>query len=1297
MVAVDKLMNRLGVAPRPDDTLDSLWENYIWGSCDWALEDIHINNFFTDETLKPTILHVSGRPGSGKSMLASYFIKHLYDLDYPVQFWYFRHDDQLKRSNRHCLLSMVFQMMECSLEYSRKVLSLGQDINSIARSDTRTLWGKLIVQLLDKLGGQVQTPLYWVIDALDESESPQVLLGLFATLKTLRFPLRIIFITRSQTVIKPLARLQNSFPTDRLSSMTISTPRDSLALYIDDKLAATPWEDDIKDWITSRLLEKSQDSYLWLSLVMRELVCCDTKEQLEEVLDETPEELFDMYHRLEQAVAKELKPVDTPLVRAIFSWVTCAKRQLNEEELKEALTPNFSMLNLKHTTSRLCGDFVSIDKKGKFSMIHYTAKEFLLKSATILAVNPEEAHTLIFNKCFSVLIEPRFRIRLKSQGCTGFLRYCCLSWAHHLDKSDISEYGFEFVERLATFFTSAACLAWIGAVATAGQLQVLTSTARILVSFLGKFRRLSADMNPMEQPLEQIELLQSWSTDLIRIVGKFGSYLLQHPSCIYTLVPLFCPPTTMISQLFAPTGAMMPKVTGMGSPTWDDSLAKLSLGHEQRPKVVICHDASFAIVTSEKTVNMYGSSTFQQTGTLKHNETLVAAQYNLEGTMIASCGVRTVKIWDTLSGRELHSWPNPERMRAMAVTFSRDSSEVIIVCVDGNLRRQNLSESDGWVHVPWQVFAEPTLGRGGATPDSIAFSPDGSQVAISHRTRPITVWDTETGIRIGRTHGRTGQQATRKDNVDYAIRLSWSAGTTEYVVGIFTDGILFKWYPMDSYCEVMNHSLGATEIACSPDGRLIVTAQRDGSLSIMNFDNFAVMYHLNCAVRAHYVAFSPDGRRIFDLRQSFCNVWEPNVLLRMAEQDEKASDTASSHRESSISYSLASEATAVMLEPVTTLCADPSSTAFAFGTNGGMVKYCPADSPDLVDIKISSLKITWLVMSNDGASIAVATTANKVTVKTTPQLGGPGSQTVFETKCDSRIRRLLFSADGKHILIDCAAALELWSLESKTRVLQRENKGDLDAREFNLHPATNDAFLAFDSAGIEIISISGGVFSCAWRLEDELLEDFIRSHDLSLPGQQISGEANAQNTSAGWSVRRLLASQWGYHVLLELAHSETEANTEQDPSVFVLLDMSPLATPVREASSLTIRGRGLPNQVESLLNIPIGLIPNEAEIRRGSQDPNFTRRESQDPSAGLAVSEERCLLAFIDNDFWLRTWSLDDAEGSCKKHFFIPQDWVNMDSLRISMMTQDGRYLCPRGGEVPVVVNGHRLDGIEEE
>lgn len=169
-------------------------------------------------------------------------------------------------------------------------------------------------------------------------------------------------------------------------------------------------------------------------------------------------ELRDVYERIEQNLGQNLRSADINLSKSILSWVVCSERQLNEVELGEALRPKFSVLSLRHTISRLCGDFVVIDKKGNISTVHHTAKDFLLKSATsmALAVNPGESHTFIFDKCLATLADPRFRLRLKIQGCTGFIRYSCLSWQYHMARSDELGHSHGFIRRLGSFLRSTA-------------------------------------------------------------------------------------------------------------------------------------------------------------------------------------------------------------------------------------------------------------------------------------------------------------------------------------------------------------------------------------------------------------------------------------------------------------------------------------------------------------------------------------------------------------------------------------------------------------------------------------------------------------------------------------------------------------------------------------------------------------------------------------------------------------------------------------------------------------------------
>lgn len=461
--------------------------------------------------------------------------------------------------------------------YAHKLLALAEDIDFIARSDLRSLWQQLFLNILGKLGGY--GPMYWVVDAVDECESAQTCIGQLGALKGTSFPLRIIFLSRSHSITKHFDKLRASLPIGRVLQLAAVTPRDSLKLSIAQELEFTPWPEDLKATITDSLLRKCQGNHLWLSLVMKELVSCDTAEELEHVMEETPWELLDVYQRIENTVVRELKPSDSRLIKSILSWIACAERQLTENELKGALKSEFSVLNMRHTVSRLCGDFVVMDKTGNVAMVHHTAKEFLIKSAnSVLAVHPSQAHTFIFKKCLAVLAEPRFRIRLKSEGCVGLLRYSCLSWSHHMVCSDEAGYNSDVIRRLATFFSGTECLAWVAAVATTGQLQVLTSTAKSLITYPKRAQNLYADENPLAKPLLEIELLISWSTELVRLVGKFSTSLLRYPHCIYDLVPLFCPPESILSRQFHIGGPSTPMITGVSATGWDDCLATFTVG-----------------------------------------------------------------------------------------------------------------------------------------------------------------------------------------------------------------------------------------------------------------------------------------------------------------------------------------------------------------------------------------------------------------------------------------------------------------------------------------------------------------------------------------------------------------------------------------------------------------------------------------------------------------------------------------------------------------------------------------------
>lgn len=1222
-----------------------------------------------------------------------------------THYWFFRHDEY--RATRQCLLSIAFQIACSSPDYSHILLALANDIDSIARSDLRSLWQKMFLNIFGKLGSSNPTPLYWVIDAVDECESAQAFFGLLGSLKGIRYPLRVILLSRSQSIAKPLDKLKASLPLGTVAQTLGVSPQDSLRQSISQELEVTSWPDDLKTTVTESLLDRCQGNFLWLSLVIKELSCCDTVEELERVLQETPLELLELYERMEKTIVRDLKPSDSALIRTIMAWVACSERQLNEGELKEALKPEFSVLNLRHTISRLCGDFVVIDKRGLISLVHQTAKEYLTRKSpenpSVLSVLTGQANTFIFDKLLASLTDPRFRLRLKTEGCVGLLRYNCLSWSYHMAHCDEAGQTFDHVRKLAAFFKSSACLSWIAAVATCGNLQVLVSTAKALTTYLKRIQLLHQDENPLSKPLVEIELLNNWSTELIKLVGKFGIHLLQFPDCIYHLVPLFCPPESAIGKQFQVSDPVTPRVTGIYTTGggWDDCLAKFTVEQGRRPKAVLCLDSSFGIVTSDKAVNLYSSSTFQERGKFRHEETIVAAQFNQDGTLLVTCGTKTIKVWDTSMGASpaLHTFCNPQGIRAMTVAFSHDVSEIVICCVDSRVWRQLLSEPGDWVEVSWQSRDQPGSLRGrngGSTPICATFSPDGSKIVMAYRTAPLTVWGTENGNLIGRLESRHGGQ-----NVDYPSRLIWNP-VTEHVLGVFSGGNIFKWYPLDQTHDAMETNVMATEIACSPDGKLIVTSQRDGSLKIFSFENFALLYNLTCMSRATALAISPDGRRIYDIRQSFCSVWEPNALIRMSEQDDidRTSDAASSTYDPSVLDSVVSEAATTMLEPVSALCTNTKSSAVAFGTEGGMVSYFPpsdiynCQEQEIVTISCGIMGITCLTMDDDGRFMASASIDRKVTVREISEEGVIQPSALFETKLDNPVMQVLFNRGGTHVAIRCREAVDIWCVATKsvTTKLSTENI-DFESK-WIAHPFEPKNFISISPSGLISHSSHSPSPLRHWALDTTQMDGTSINGNVPMLTRRGASDWQKISGKTGSMIDHVLVTPDRSQILVQMSKPTASSSQERQIS-FMMFSTDLLSTP--EPPKDSIVAQPLPEAVLSVMQIPLGFVLDDIEVRRASHSIGVTTggRTLSSPQSGQRTAYS---LAFIDREFWVRSWNVGvDAAGTAiKRHFFIPRDWINMECLELAQVTLDGRFLCPRNGEVAVVHNGLRGLGWTE-
>jgi hypothetical protein len=170
------------------------------------------------------------------------------------------------------------------------------------------------------------------------------------------------------------------------------------------------------------------------------------------------------------------------------------------------------------------------------------------------------------------------------------------------------------------------------------------------------------------------------------------------------------------------------------------------------------------------------------------------------------------------------------------------------------------------------------------------------------------------------------------------------------------------------------------------------------------------------------------------------------------------------------------------------------------------------------------------------------------------------------------------------------------------------------------------------------------------------------------------GTAEASSTLTN-SVERVLFSEDGLSSLLQLSQTTSQHRRRQE---FLIIHVAELDT-ADLAEEKVITAITLPQELQDYIDRPLSFVGAEYTT---------TLRERR----GFSASSNGDHLAFLDKEAWVCTISLGDMEkgGKVKRHFFLPQDWLNTEYMELAQVTRQGVFLCPKNGEVGLVHNGLR-------
>lgn len=1272
------LRSLLGIADLPDIDYIYFRDQWTHGTNDWFLNEGAYLEWLHIQDSAPSLLWLNGGAATGKSVLSSFVINSLVEQGIACQYFFIRFGDQKKRTLSLLLRSIAYQIARSLPFFLPKVLQLVDEAIEFETADPRTIWERIFKSILFKMEG-VQ-PLYWVIDGLDEADDPRTFIRFVSEVTLSAIPIRILLVSRKTSEI--VAASQKIPKVLKLNAISIEGHLEDLRHYIHHELDMHGTT-EYRESIVERIVEGSQNNFLWVRLAICDLNLCHTQADVDLALQQLPIGMEALYDRMASSIARNPSATHRALASTILQSVTCSLRVLTVVELSQSLCEDTSkILDFQRSIVDLCGGFVVIDISGNVTMIHHTAREYLLSGVDRpFKIDEGSAHQQIFLSCLRYLMASDLRAKVKGDQKPVFLDYAANFWSFHLISTPLD--CEQVAEVLDKFLAGYWILTWIQVLATSQQLRVLVQASKNLSKYSTKQKENTAIQSEKSQQLVRQELCRSWAEDCVRIIGKFGTILRRNPESIYKLIPPFCPQSSAIYQQFGKMQDKSLSVSGSSNENWDDSLARMSFGFGTYASSILAAGAQIAILVSSGSVIFHDSSTFEEAtaSPIKHGERVYRMELNSAGTTLATYGYFTTKIWEISNGQCKISVANIEsRPRPLAMHFMNSSTTLLVGMEDRRIRSLDLCQSSP----TWQLVAEleePELdGHFLNSSSYMALNKDGSLIAVAYRGHPLSAWETDGPVHIG--HCWRKREEIARGEVIEAI---WHPHYPE-VLGLYIEGVVFKWRPYDGANDEI--ATGASRLAISGDGNLFATGDVRGTVKLYTTSDFCLLYQLASEDMVLGLVFSPDLHRFYDIRGYYGNAWEPNVLMKYAEQRSKgiesASETGSLGR-----ISTASESLTRRIDSITVLACSPIGRLYCCGTERGTVRLYDTQLGWLANLHTSEsfLSIEQICWSNDGRLLCFCDSSKKITIMSITSSAGIADP-VVESKAEVSMQKstngpisgLMFHPDSTLLLVCSSLTICTISPESSSLVLSLE--WQKPKCQWITHPQDNALIIGVGPTAIHVLD---------WDLIER------QTYKFEYPLHQ-NVSLNPESVPDQNTVDRVLVTHDKKHILVQMSHL-TQGSKAKNLLLFDISSWSKFTAATlgidHEKGSVETIPAVLPENLSNNVALALSFLShnNLIFLSRSNSICSYRLPYRAGPSLSSSLLKSRYAsgaTAPVTSTASLGRHKDNDTNITASEKgmalFSLPGDWISKDCLALCRIWSVERsLLCPRNGEVAVV------------
>ncbi len=996
--------------------------------------------------------------------------------------------------------------------------------------------------------------------------------------------------------------------------------------YTKRQLESLPLEMGEQEEMASLIVQKSQGIFLWLKLALEEILATvHAREYLHDALEAIPSNMDEFYERILDTMSENLRQNTKPLAKAILQYTVCATRPLKATELHAALESKFGrQFNIKYTINHICPHLLSIDETTSLvNPIHGTVREFLLQShESEFSVDAVQAHAELSRVCLQVW-QDEVLSKPVSQYVTGsksgisaslesvhpLLSYSTQSWFEHIKNCHADK---ETVSSLYEFLKHKSVLSWIETVALLDQLWFLTQAAKALESFV-----ISCPLNLPEKKF--ITVIAGWAVDFARIVLRFGRDVVAHPSSIHKLIPPFCPSNTRVGSQFGALGAI--SVVGTAMRNWDDCLAHITVGRDgELCKALACGNKSVVVALCDRdgTVVLYVSETCQEYQRLQHGERIGAISIDGTGEQVITAGPCFIKVWNVKRGEKIAQFTNDASTRCIAVSF-HNKKKVASFSSDNTLSLWDIKNGTR-EHTRISRPVNETRHRG--APWSATFDGEGICMAVAYKGWPVEVWNIEERRIVAQIPMRNPLSACFNP-------------LTEGIYSVDADGTVKRYSVENDEVEInaQSHTL-----ACSPDGTLLATGNGRGCLQVYSTDMLQLLYSIDKyddSITA--LAFSPDGERLYDIRNSDWNVWVPEILLVNLESSRPRSEESETRRLPTSSILDSNNS----VHDITSLCSDVTGDYICCGKSNGIVSiYHARTGKQLQEIykHAPTVSIAAIVWSLNGRIVASGDNPGRVIVASleADSVRGWKCTKKHDFRLDPRmsggIRQVLVSEDGERLLVSSQLASNIFRLEDGSLAGARYDQEREGTPSWLTHPQDPSKVIMMGSERARILK---------WDDFSELTAQ----HGISLT-KHVAREDDGREFAGNSQQTQAYVTSNGQHII------------------------SAVSTQSSRSAHVTCYSSSIEGFSEENNTIEVTQVSKEADIH------DF-----------VGVYENNAV--FLDKNLWVCTQSVEKGEA-LTQHFYVPVDWLNTSGDRPSAITSRGDFVYAKHGELIIVHKGMR-------